>query len=107
MQILQHASQFVKQAMNQIGKPIKAARKARPAQEPPHQTELVQNEPTFLKIAAEMQHRANGNGNDFSVGNCTANVFAVSAALEKIIDKTVYCKSAVAHIESSPLVFVW
>jgi hypothetical protein len=45
-----------------------------------------------------MQHRGDGDGNDFRIGNFRAGVFAVSACFEKIVNKTAYCDSAIAHL---------
>ena len=59
------------------------------------------------RVTAKMQHRADGNSDNFRIRYLDANIFFMSALLEKIIDKTVYCKSAIAHIRSSHLVFVW
>ncbi|CAA9409504.1 MAG: hypothetical protein AVDCRST_MAG74-2155, partial [uncultured Pyrinomonadaceae bacterium] len=33
----------------------------------------------------------------FGIRNLYANIFLVSTCLEKIVNKTVYCKSAMAH----------
>jgi len=107
MKFFQDCAKLMKKPVNQVGEPRHPPRKTRPAQEPFHQTEFVKDQSRPLKVTTEMPHRADGNGDDFRVGHFDANIFAVSARLEKIINKTVYCKSAIAHIKSSPLVFVW
>jgi hypothetical protein len=53
-----------------------------------------------------MQHCADGNSDNFRVRDFYANIFFVSARLEKVVNKTVYCKSAIAHIKSSPCEFL-
>jgi hypothetical protein len=103
MQLFKNAAQLMKQSRNKIGKATQAARKSGARQKAFHQAEFVQNKAAFLKVSAEMEHGCNGNGNDFRVGNFYLNIFAVSARLEKIVNKTVYCNSAIAHIRSSPL----
>jgi len=47
-----------------------------------------------------MQHCGNGNDDDYGIRNFDAKVFAVSARLEKIIGKTVYCKSAIEPVNN-------
>ena len=103
MQVFENTAQAMKQQMNQIHQARYPARKARPAKKPFDESEFVQNKPRFFKVAAKIPHRADRNGYDFRVRDFDANIFGVSARLEKIINKTVYCKSAVAHIKSSPL----
>jgi len=87
----------MKQPVNQICQTVYTPRKARPPEQSFDQSEFVQNQSTFLKVAAKMQHRNDGNGNDFGPGNFNANIFLMSARHEKIVNKTVYCKSATAH----------
>jgi len=103
MQVFQHAPQLVKKPTNQIAQARYPARQSGTRKSSFYQTEFAQNKAAFIEISAEMEHGGNGNGNDFRVGNFYSNIFLMSARLEKIIDKTVYCKSAVAHFKSSPL----
>lgn len=97
MQVFQDCAELMKKPVNQIREAIDPPRKPRPTKESFDQSEFVQNKAAFLEITAEMQHRSDGNGDDFRVCDFNARIFAVSARLEKIIDKTVYCKSAMAR----------
>jgi hypothetical protein len=107
MQIFQNTANLMKQTMNQIHQAIQSTRKSRPAQKPFDQTEFVQNKSALFKIAAKREHRCDGNGDYFSVCNFNATIWLTAARLEKIVNKTVYCKSAMAHFGSSPFSFVW
>jgi hypothetical protein len=103
MQILQDCAKLMKQLINQIRKTINPPRKTRPAKQSFHQTKFVQNKARTLKVTAKVQHRSDGNSNDFGICDGNPHIFPMSALLEKIVNKTVYCKSAFAHIGSSPL----
>jgi hypothetical protein len=97
----------VEQTINQIRQTVHSARKSRPAQKPFDESEFVKNNADFLEITAEIKHRCDGNRDDFSICNWRATVFAVTARLKKIVGKTVYCNSAIAHLMSSASLFVW
>jgi hypothetical protein len=97
----------MKKTANQIRQPIHPSRKPRSAQKPPHQAEFVQDKARTFKITAERQHRSDGNGNDFGIVNLNARIFSMSAWLEKIVNKTVYCKSAMAHLVVLFYEIVW
>jgi hypothetical protein len=85
--MFENTSKFVKQQMNQIGKTPQWSRKPRTRQQAAQQSEFVQNKSAFLKIVAEMQHCRNSNRNDFGIRNFYSTIFAVSACLEKIINR--------------------
>ena len=57
MQVFENCAKLMKQPINQIRKSIYSARKARPAQQFSDKSEFVENQTTFLEVAAEMQHR--------------------------------------------------
>ncbi|MGC2238798.1 MAG: hypothetical protein WA584_21765 [Pyrinomonadaceae bacterium] len=97
MKIFQSAAEPVKQTVNQIREPREATRKTRPRKQATHQSEFVKNKARPLEIAAERKHRRQGDSDDFGIRYFDTTIFSMSARLEKIVNKTVYCKSAFAH----------
>ncbi len=103
IEVFESCFQLMKKPINQIRQPRQTSRKARPTQRVGKNLCFFNLVQRFLIVAAIIKHRNQSRGQNLSIIYLLAFIFLMIHHLEQIIQKAVYCSSALAHFESSPL----
>jgi hypothetical protein len=99
IEFFEERAELMKETANQIGEAIDAVRKTLADSNSVSSTQVRAKQGGFSRSCRQSAaHCVDCNGDDFRVRNFDARVLPMTTHLEKIINQTVYCKSAIAHL---------